>query len=434
MKKTLSLCLLLVLTVTLCGFSGAALAEDYTLTAFSMSTEFSAALTELADDYAVDHPGFNLEVTTVTGVAEYYAAISAKIASGDIPDFWSYQWSTQIQAYAKAGYLMPLTDLGIEERIAPIYRPVHVYDGETYAYPVVQTFWGMFWNENLAAQYGVTELPKCMDEWVDAMETMRQNGLEYPYLVAGKDGSGATAFIFSYLHETVSGLNPDFYYQTLTGEKGWNSPEIAEMLTQYARVLEYAPEDTLGMDIEEMKRRFAREEAVCFINGSGIIQSIRELNPDFDFIIAAVPCVLDSANYMTISDFDNSISISATTKYPEEAKEFFKYLYSKHAGEVIARNMASISVVNDAEVDYDSAIDNQFAFLESGNFTGYSEREWIPGIKEIMKQNVQDWMSGAFTMEEAMEAWNNEHLRLLEADPGFIEEFNEYREACQSAK
>ncbi len=400
-------------------------AEDsnVTLRLFSMSPEFATAVSELAVEFAKENPGFQLEATSVSGVAEYHAALAAKLAADDIPDYLSYQWSTQIQLYAKGGYLQPLTDLGIEERIAQIKKPVHVYKGETYAYPGVQTFWGMFWNTNLAEKYGVTELPKSMDEWVSALETMRQNGLTYPYLVAGKDGSGATAFIFSYLHETVSGLNPDFYYQTLVGEKGWNSPEIVEMLEQYARVLEYAPKDTLGMDMEEMKRRFAREEAVCLINGSGMIASMREMNPDFDFVLAPAPCVLDAKDYMTISDFDTSFSIGINA--PPIARDFYKFCYSKLGGETIARNMTSISSVLDANPGYDRALDIEFPFLESGNFVGYSERDWIPGIKEIMKKNVQDWMSGNMTMEQALDTWNAEHLRLIEATPEYVDEFKQ---------
>jgi hypothetical protein len=72
-----------------------------------------------------------------------------------------------------------------------------------------------------------------------------------------------------------------------------------------------------------MKRRFAREEAVCLINGSGMIASLRELNPDFDFVLAPAPCVIDPANYMTISDFDTSISMGVNA--PPIAREFFKY-------------------------------------------------------------------------------------------------------------
>jgi len=125
-------------------------------------------------------------------------------------------------------------------------------------------------------------------------------------------------------------------------------------------------------------------------------------------------------------------SISATTEHPDVARDFYKFVFSKHGGEVVARNFGGISTVKTAEVDYDPAVLNQFEFLENGNFCGYSEREWIPGIKEIMKQNVQDWMSGALTLEQALESWNNEHLRLLEADPGFKDEFEEYRAACKS--
>lgn len=432
MKRLLSVLLAAMMLVSVVGFSASA--EEVTLTACVMDAVVASALEELAEDYRADHPDFELEVTVVSGVAEYYAAISAKIQAGDIPDIMVPQWSTQIQAYAKAGYLMPLEDTGIAERIHEIKKPLNAYGGHVYAYPLVHSFWCLLWNENLAAKYGVTEVPKCMDEWVASMETMRQNGLQYPYLVAGKDGSGATAFIFAYLHETTSGINPDFYYQTLTGEKSWKSDEIVEMMNEYARVLEYTPEDTLGMDIEEMRRRFCREEAVCLINGTGMIPTLREMNPDFDFILAAAPCVTDPANYMTIADFDSAICLSATTEYPEEAKAFLQYAFTKHGGEVVGRNMGAISTVVDAETEIDPALQNQLAFLESGKYCGYSEREWIPGIKEIMKKNVQDWMSGALTLEEALEAWNNEHLRLLEADPGFKDEFEEYRNAYLSVK
>lgn len=128
---------------------------------------------------------------------------------------------------------------------------------------------------------------------------------------------------------------------------------------------------------------------------------------------------------MTISDFDSSFSIGINA--PPIAKEFFKFCYTVHGGNVIGRNMTSISCVLGANPGYDPAIDNEFQFLENGNFVGYSEREWIPGIKEVMKKNVQDWMSGNLTMEEAMDMWNAEHIRLLEATPEFIEEFKELR-------
>jgi hypothetical protein len=56
---------------------------------------------------------------------------------------------------------------------------------------------------------------------------------------------------------------------------------------------------------------------------------------------------------------------------------------------------------------------------------GFSERDWIPGIRDVLKKNTQDWMSGAVSLDAALNNLQAEHQRLLDATPGFIKEYED---------
>jgi hypothetical protein len=54
---------------------------------------------------------------------------------------------------------------------------------------------------------------------------------------------------------------------------------------------------------------------------------------------------------------------------------------------------------------------------------GFSERDWIPGIRDVLKKNTQDWMSGAVSLDAALNNLQAEHQRLLDASPNYINDY-----------
>lgn len=391
---------------------------------FAIEPQVVKAVNILNETFESEMPGYTVEATAVPGVAEYNTAMASKLAAGDVPDFMVYQWGTQIQLYAKGGHLMDLTDKGIEDKVIPISSNVNKYNNKVYAYPLDQAVFGFFYNYELAKEYGVDYTPKTLDELLSALKTMKENGLKSPITFPAKDGSGATSFIFCYLHQVIAQKNSNYYQDMLNGKTGWNGPEMNEVLDAYAKVLEYSNEDRLGLDPDGALQRFAKGETAFYVGGTWSTKNLREMNPELNFDLIPPPLVESVDNYVAVSDFDKGISISATTKYPDAALSFYKMIFSEDGGAIMADQLSCVSPVIGAKADYDASIYNVLPLLEEGKYVGFSERVWIPGIKEIMKKNIQEWMAG-LDKATALDNLEAEHQRLLDAKPDFIDEFNE---------
>ncbi|WP_274653356.1 ABC transporter substrate-binding protein [Paenibacillus humicola] len=393
-----------------------------TLKLFTNSPEMVDTLNAYTKEFERKMPGYTVEVTAIPGVEAYNTAMTAKLAAGDPPDIFIYQWGTQIQLYAKGGHLLDLSGKGFEDKLKPIHKKLNVYQWKTYALPIQQTVWGMYFNADLAKKYGVNEMPKTFSEFLAACETLKKNGLETPIVIPAKDASGANAFNFGYLHLVISGQNPDFYKETVEGTKHWNGPEMRGLFDAYGKVLKYANKDLLGLDPDGARRRYANEEAVFYMAGTPDSVAIRQLNPNINFIIAPYPLLENESDYKTIADFDSAVSVSSKTKYPDAAVAYLNEMFTVDSGNLFAKNLNEISAVKGTSGNIDKSLENEVPLLDSGKYVGFSEREWIPGIKDIMKKATQQWMAGE-DVNQVLDTMEKEHQRLLNASPDFKKDF-----------
>jgi ABC-type glycerol-3-phosphate transport system substrate-binding protein len=114
------------------------------------NTDAIKVMNDIATSYAKTNPTVSLEITVIPGgVAGFNAAMASKFAASDAPDLFQYQWGTQITAYARAGHLMDLTGTGIKAALKEIKKPVNVFEGKDYAYPLVQGLWGLMYNSEI---------------------------------------------------------------------------------------------------------------------------------------------------------------------------------------------------------------------------------------------------------------------------------------------
>lgn len=408
--------------------------EQITLKFATGASECVTALNTIFSNYNSEHPNVTVEVTVLPGgVAGFNSAMASKLAAGDAPDLFQYQWGSQINTYAKGGNLLDISDIGIRDTIQEIKKPMNVYNGKDYAYPVEFSLWGLMYNTEIAEKAGITETPETFDEFLADMDKMKANGLEYPFIVPAKDGSGATGFVFCYLHQIVSGENPDFYYQCCTGDKSWDGDEWRALFETYDKILAYANPDSLGLDVDNALTRFAREEGAFMVSGPSTIKKLEEMNPELEGKLKYIPFPLyDSEDeYKTIADFDSCISIWSGTKYKETAIDVYKYLFLPENNTLLAEARNAVPIVKGADTSFvDASLQDQIPLLDEGKYVGYSEREWIPGIKEIMKTIVQEWIGGT-DLDTTLANLEKEHQRLLDADKEFLTGFEELRSSMR---
>ncbi len=420
---------ILIVLLVLAVFTGWVAAESQRVV-LSLATSDATGykvLNDIAAQYQKDHPNVSLEITVLPGgVAGFNTAMASKFVANDAPDLFIYQWGSQITEYARGGHLMDLTDIGIKDSLKPINRAYNQYNRKIYAYPLIQQLWGVMYNSSIGEKAGITELPKTMAEFTADMDKIKAKGQKYPFIVPAKDGSGACGFIWCYEHQIISGKNPAWYYQVVTGKKSWNCPEWKRMLSIYSNLLKnYSSPDYLGLDVDGANQRFASGQGAFYVASPSVVSTILTLNPSLKGKILYIPFPVytRASDYATVGDFDHAISIWSKTKHPKEAlglyKEFFKAANNiKYA---TAENSVS-TVKNTPSTSLDPSLVNQAPLLEAGKYVGFAERQWVPGIKEIMKTNIQQWMAGQ-DVDATLNSIQKDDQRLLNANPQFVKDF-----------
>nr|WP_319776656.1 hypothetical protein [uncultured Sphaerochaeta sp.] len=87
-----------------------------TITALVMPTE-AAGLEAVMAEYQKINPNVKLETIITTSAKNNDTVMRSKIASNDLPDMIYTQVKSIIGDYAKNGYIIPLTDTGIQDRL-----------------------------------------------------------------------------------------------------------------------------------------------------------------------------------------------------------------------------------------------------------------------------------------------------------------------------
>jgi hypothetical protein len=71
---------------------------------------------------------------------------------------------------------------------------------------------------------------------------------------------------------------------------------------------------------------------------------------------------------------------------------------------------------------YDDALKPMLPWLNGNKKSPHADLVWIPGIKDIMKEVTQKWFLGE-PIENVLNQWEEQHQRLMKANPAFVENF-----------
>ena len=376
---------------------------------------------KVIDGFTAD-TGVKVEVTSVSGVAEFMTALKAKFAAGEEPDVYQFQGGNRVKEFAKAGLLYDITDEKFMDRINEIDKPFNSFDGRIYGAPVDQQVTGLFVNNAVLEQYDDINIPDCFPELLAENQKLRDQGMEFPQLIAGKDINNVSQFDFQYLATVVLYNHPTYYEEMLSGERHFDDPFIVEMFDRFSELREYMSPDSLGVDNDEAIKRFIRGDCAFWIAHGSTVTRIREIDPELDFVI--VPSVLQDKpeDRVLNSGITNAISIVASSEHIDETIAFVDRYLSKESSEMLVNEGGIISATKDVDIMPDRCLDPMLDWLDSEKKVGHADLVWVPGIKDTMKEVTQKWFMGE-PLESILDEWESQHQRLLAADPTFVENY-----------
>ena len=148
----------------------------------------------------------NLDIVVANTVTDFETMMTTYIAANELPDMYLNQVGAVQQSYAAEGYLMPITDIRVMDKIIDGDKELISWQGDYYAVPMGTTMNVIIVNNAVLKEAGINigedNYPKCWSDFINLCDQLVAAGVQYPVTVAGKDSSSITAWPFQYIYQT----------------------------------------------------------------------------------------------------------------------------------------------------------------------------------------------------------------------------------------
>ena len=368
------LCVVMMLSVlTACGASGTAGTEtpaetaapapteaaaetpaqqDVTLHLFHQKQEAQEAFAQIIDAFHAEYPYITVEQEIVTN--DPAAILKARIATGEVPDI--FQGANDTMDIAQGGYIMELTGEPFLNNITDEARSASSFtdaDGHTWAMPVDGSCEGIFYNKDIFAKYDLA-VPTTLSELETVIRTLEENGVT-PFAMGFKDAwtikpvSLVAASSAIYGKDITWDAKKNSGEASFTGTEGWSTTfELTRMVYMHGNT-----RTAFDTDYNGACAMMANGEAAMMINGLWALEPIRQINPDVNLGMMAMPATENAADTKLFQFPDFGLSVSASTAHPEECKLFLEFLTRPEIAELWCSTSKLFSAVKGVSVDFD---------------------------------------------------------------------------------
>lgn len=192
-QRLVALMAVAVLLITSISFVGAQ--EPVTIrwwTIYTTPQELPALAEELAAEYMAMYPEVTIEITHLENEA-FKERLATVMQAGDPPDIFQSWGGGVLWNYAEAGLLRDITpDLTADNSAwkdsfsAQSALDLYSYDGKYYGVPLTFGAVGMWYNTRLFAEAGIAEVPATWDEFLAAVQALKDAGIT-PIALGARD-------------------------------------------------------------------------------------------------------------------------------------------------------------------------------------------------------------------------------------------------------
>ena len=331
MKKivTMALVAAMVLSMTACGNSdkkndGDGVSGKITFLTNRTDLDNDGTYEELIAKFNEKYPDVTVDVQSITDYAGELATRMQTEEYGDvlmIPD-----------AVPKSEYGKYFESFGTVEELSEKYREGYLYskyyDGQVYGLAYMCTVQGIVYNKAVFAQAGVTELPKTPDEFLTALQKIKDNTDAIPYYTNANSGWTLDQWE-DHTAGTITGnanyKNNELPHDVNAFAEGGSHYVVAKLL--YDIITKGLCEaDPTTCDWEASKLKLNNGEIACMVLGSWAISQMKEAGPNADNVgYMPFPYSVDGKQYAT-SGTDYCYAVNKNSDNKEAAKAFVQFM------------------------------------------------------------------------------------------------------------
>lgn len=408
------------------------LGEDYT--DIKADLKFLTHKTDVVDttfkqyieEFQKLYPNINIEYE---GITDYANDITTRLTTGDWGDICMVP--TTVDKDELGNYF---TKLGDKDTLSKTYEgkflEAYSYEGTSYGIPSMANVQGVVYNKAVFEKAGVTEVPTTPDEFLTALQKIKDNTDAVPLYTNFAAGWTMTAWD-AYIDGGATG-DPDFAYEGLTkGEnpftdRGDGTGPYAVYNTLYEAVKRgLTEEDPTTTDWEGSKGMMNKGEIGCMALGSWSLTQIQQAGDNADDIgYMTFPITVDGKQYASAGgDYNYGINCNSSEDNQIAAMCYIKWLVEKSG---FAQGEGGLSaVIGDEYPEALAALDgvelvvNNPAPDEDVNLFNDVNNDSELGINvsgAIPTEIIEEATSGTKTMEDMVAEWNEKWTAAQESN------------------
>ena len=228
-------------------------------------------------------------VDSPIGHEDFKTGVLAGVASGVLPDAFSYWAGARVQFVVDAGALQPIDDLwdaaGLDDVVpAGVAEAATIYNGSRYFIPFNIHYAAFFYNPKVWAEAGIA-VPDTWDGLLAAFEEFAMKGIDP--IALGSKFRWPGQFWFDYLLLRTAG--PEYRAALMAGDASYEDPEVVRALEMWQSLIDagYFVDDANAYDWVDAADQVANGEAAVTLMGTWIggYWKNQDLMPgeDYDF-------------------------------------------------------------------------------------------------------------------------------------------------------
>ena len=304
---------------------------------------------ETVDRFNKDYEGVYHVTPITTNLEEYYSKLNALVAAGETPDCFIVSPGPNLDVYVDPGVAADLTDYLKADGWMDTFNggegafSQQTYDGKIYAVPLNIAAACVFYNTEMFATAGITEMPTDWDGMLDACQKLQDAG--YTPLTISAGTAWCLSMLAGYLCDS-EGVDLDALNG---GTASWLDANVVSAANKMVEISKYFQPTAAGDTNDVATANFYNEEAAMLIQGSWAIAQINGSNPAFEEKCGVFAFPGTDGRVIAKSD---SLVMSASTKSPEAVIAFMKYFTDDTAQKYTAEVGGKIPVT---KVEYDAS-------------------------------------------------------------------------------
>lgn len=371
--------------------------KEITFVAAQYSAETEPFLSQLVEAFEAENSDIKVNLEVI-GWDNLEQSVNTMVSTGQTPDILNLN---HFAAFEADDLLMPIEEVispELKEKFYESFYSAGQIDGTSYAIPYLATIRGLYYNQDLFEEAGISEPPATWQELRETAKTIKDK--------TGIDGFGVPMTnnegqaYFSYF---IWGNGGDWK----DGDE-WvlNSPENVEgleFLTHLIREDKVTNPEPTAINREDLQRVFGQGQVAMMITANFMPTILASDAPGLNYGVAPIPVNegKDPVN-LGVQDF---LMVFNSTEHPDAVGRFLDYLYEEENHEAFMKAegmLPALKPVGDKMGEEDELMKQFIEQLPLAKFYPLSDPAFSEMRLETIKA-VQQAFLGEKTPQQALD-------------------------------